>query len=244
MAALLRSDDVTHVAVSFDTIVDAPLAMATDDGPWNQHVLAAEIARTLGLVIWPMIRRYEADDALATAAHRYSADARVSQVVICTRDKDLAQCVDGDRVVMLDRVNRVVSNEDAIREKWGVAPAQIPDLLALVGDTADGIPGLAGWGRVSTAAVLSAYGSIEAIPEDSDSWSIDVRGAARLAKTLSDRYSEALLYRDLIVLARDVPIRETTDDLEWTGAHRTALLDLAARIGAEDVIARIPKWAD
>jgi 5'-3' exonuclease len=189
-----------------------------------------------------MIRRYEADDALASAAARYAGTPGVEQVVVCTRDKDLTQCVVGDEVVMLDRVNDVVTDEAGVIAKWGVVPAAIPSLLALVGDKADGLPGLPGWGKASAAAVLNRYGALEEIPTHADDWDVPVRGAARLAQVLADRRNEALLYRDLIELATDVPIRESVDDLEWPGAHRDRLTSVARRIGAEDVLERVPRW--
>lgn len=241
MVALLRRPDVTHVGVAFDTVVDARIGHGKDPGPWNQHQLAADLARALGLVIWPMIRRYEADDALATAAARFAPDDRVDQIVLCTRDKDLAQCVVGDRIVMLDRVNDIVTDEAMVVEKWGVPPRLIPALLALVGDKSDGLPGVPGWGKTSAAAVLNHFGEIEQIPEAAETWNVAVRGADRLAAELAARKSEALLYRDLIRLARDVPIRESVDDLEWRGAHGR-LADLAHSIGAADVPDRVPRW--
>lgn len=244
MAALLRRPDVTHVAVTFDTVVDAPLSEDKGDGPWNQHSIAAEIIRALGIVLWPMIRRYEADDALASAAGRFWSEPGVDQVVICTRDKDLAQAVRGERVVMWDRVNDVVSDEVAITARWGVPPDAIPDLLALMGDPADGLPGLPGWGRTSAAALLARYGTIEKIPVDPAHWDVSIRGAARLGRVLAKRRSEALLYRDLIELATDVPIRETVADLEWGGAHRARVGELVDRLDVPEVIEGISHWSD
>lgn len=241
MVALLRQDDVSHVAVTFDTIVDARLDPGPGGGPWSQHSIAAEVTRALGMVLWPMIRRYEADDAMASAAAKYRDAPGVDQVVLCTRDKDLAQCVVGERVVMLDRVNNVVTDESGVIAKWGVPPALISSYLALVGDKADGLPGLPGWGRTSAAAVLNRYGSIEAIPTEGE-WDVSVRGARRLQSTLADLRNEALLYRDLIDLATDVPLRESVDDLEWRGAHRERFEAVATRVGAEDVIDRVPVW--
>ena len=242
LVALLRQDDVTHVALTFDTIVDARLDPGPHGGPWSQHSIAAEITRALGVVLWPMIRRYEADDAMASAAAKYRDEPGVDQVVLCTRDKDLAQCVIGDRVVMLDRINDIVTNEDGVVAKWGVPPDLIPSFLALVGDKADGLPGLPGWGKTSAAALLNRYGSIEAIPVEGD-WHVAVRGAERLRSTLADLRNEALLYRDLIDLATDVPLRETVDELAWRGADRERMESVAARVGAVDVLERVPHWA-
>lgn len=242
LTALLRGEDVTHVAVAFDTVVDVPIDLSRAEPPWGQHQLAADVARALGLVIWPMVRRYEADDALATGAARFAEEPDVEQILLCTRDKDLAQCVRGDHVVMLDRVNDTIQAETDVVARWGVAPRLIPSLLALVGDKADGLPGIPGWGIKSAAAMLRRYGSIEDIPRDAANWDVALRGAARLAETLAARRGEALLYRELITLATDVPLAEGLDDLEWRGAHRAALTTLCAEIGAEDVLSRVPRW--
>src|SRR5262249_13557619 len=153
----------------------------------------------LGVVVWPMIE-FEADDALAAAAAIAAADTRVEQVVVCTPDKDLAQCVRGDRVVQLDRRTKEIRNEAGGRQKFGIGPASIPDWLALVGDSADGYPGLAGWGAVSAAAVLARYQHLESIPKLAMEWDVKVRGAVRLATTLADQRERALLFRRLATL--------------------------------------------
>jgi 5'-3' exonuclease len=173
-----------------------------------------------------------------------AADPEVEQVVICTTDKDLAQVVEGDRVVLSDRIRKVVTDEDGVVAKFGVPPRLIPDWLGLVGDAADGLPGLPGWGPKSAAAVLNRFGPVEEIPLDAAEWDVAVRGAARLAEMLAERRREAILYRDLATLRLDVPIRDTVADLEWRGAHREALTALADLLGAEETLGRVPRWRE
>ncbi len=160
---------------------------------------------------------FEADDALAAAAAVASADARVEQVLVRTPDKDLAQCVRADRIVQLDRRTRDLRNESAVRQKFGVPPTSIPDWLALVGDSADGYPGLPGWGEKSAAAVLARYQHLEHIPKLATEWDVSVRGAARLAATLTEQRARALLFRELATLRSDAPIGADVDALRWTG---------------------------
>jgi 5'-3' exonuclease len=172
---------------------------------------------------------YEADDALASAAALAARDPRVDRVVICTPDKDLAQCVRGTRVVQMHRRTRMTLDENGIIAKFGVPPASIPDYLALVGDAADGYPGLRGWGPKSTAAVLAKYSHLEAIPQDSRVWSVNAANAGALAAILSRERDRAFLFRDLATLRSDVPLFESVDDLEWrASASRTASLFAAA----------------
>lgn len=170
----------------------------------------------LGVVVWPMVE-FEADDALAAAAALAAADARVGQVVVCSPDKDLAQCVRGDRVVQLDRRRREVRDESGVMKKFGVSPASIPDWLALVGDSADGYPGLPGWGATSAATVLTRYGRLEHIPRRAAEWDVSVRGAARLVTTLMEQHERAVLFRTLATLRADAPIGVDVDGLRWTG---------------------------
>jgi len=174
---------------------------------------------------------FEADDALATMAARAAADARVECVVICTPDKDLAQCVRGTRVVQLNRRTRVRIDEAGVIAKFGVPPASIPDYLALVGDSADGYPGLPGWGAKSSAAVLAKFGHLEAIPDDYRAWHVNAASPARLAATLASERANAMLYRTLATLRTDVPLAETVDELRWTGP-RPEFAALAARLDA------------
>ena len=172
--------------------------------------------RALGVVVWPMVE-FEADDALAAAAAMAAADTRVDQVVVCTPDKDLAQCVRGDRIVQLDRRTRELRNESAVRAKFGVPPASIPDWLALVGDSADGYPGLPGWGARSAATVLARYQHLERIPTLAAEWDVSVRGALRLATTLAGQHERARLFRELATLRADAPIGADVDGLRWRG---------------------------
>src|SRR5882724_3131871 len=170
----------------------------------------------LGVVVWAMVD-FEADDALAAGATMAAADTRVEQVIVCTPDKDLAQCVRGDRVVQLDRRTRELRNESAVRQKFGVPPASIPDWLALVGDSADGYPGLPGWGAKSAATVLARYQHLEHIPRRATEWDVSVHGAMRLVTTLTEHWERAVLFRELATLRADAPIGADVDALRWTG---------------------------
>jgi 5'-3' exonuclease len=174
---------------------------------------------------------FETDDALATAAARWAEGSAVEQVVIATADKDMAQCVQGTRVVCFDRMRRRLLDETAVVAKFGVAPASIPDWLALVGDSADGVPGIPRWGKRSASAVLAHYGHLESIPDDPSEWGVAVRGATSLAESLSQHRREALLYRRLTRLRTDVPLRESLLDLRWKGFRGPALDQLCHAIG-------------
>jgi 5'-3' exonuclease len=254
--SLLTRGGATHVAVAFDHVVESfrndlfdgyKTGDGIDPDLLDQFELAEEALHALGVVVWPMVE-LEADDALAAGAARYAADERVERILICTPDKDLAQCVVGERVVCLDRRRELVRDEAGVWEKFGVGPASIPDWLALVGDTADGIPGLRGWGARSSATVLAAYGHLEAIPPDPADWTgvdgepLKVRGARRLSETLEGGREEALLYRTLATLRSDVPLEEELDDLRWRGARRAELEALAERLGLEDLPDRVRRW--
>jgi 5'-3' exonuclease len=247
LLSLCREPDVTHVACATDHVIrsfrnDLYAGYKTEAGvPADllaQFPLVEEGMRALGLVVWPMLE-FEADDALAAGAARF-ADA-AEQVVIASPDKDLAQCVRGRHVVMLDRRRKRVTDEDGVRARFGVPPASIPDWLALVGDAADGYPGLPGWGERSAAAVLARYGAIEAIPPLPYQWQVDVRGAKALAATLAARRDEALLYKRLATLRTDVPLAESLDDLAWRGA-RPELREFCARIGSGGLVERVHRW--
>jgi 5'-3' exonuclease len=170
----------------------------------------------LGIAVWPMVE-FEADDALAAAAERAAADPRVDKVYICTPDKDLAQSVRGTRVVQMDRRARTTRDEAGVIAKFGVPPASIPDYLALVGDSADGYPGLAGWGAKSAGAVLAKYGHIESIPDDWRSWGVNASKPATLSATLMRDRDRALLFRDLATLRTDIDLFDAVDDLRWKG---------------------------
>ncbi|MGH7384330.1 MAG: 5'-3' exonuclease, partial [Candidatus Rokuibacteriota bacterium] len=215
----------THLGVATDHVIESfrnALWPGYKTGEGIDPVLYAqfqpleEALSALGVIVWPMVE-LEADDALAAAAARAAADPRVGQVVVCTSDKDLAQCVRGERVVQLDRRRREVRDESGVRRKFGVPPASIPDWLALVGDSADGYPGLPGWGAASAATVLARYGRLEHIPRLATDWDVSVRGATRLAATLDEQRERALLFRELATLRADAPIVADVDELRWTG---------------------------
>jgi 5'-3' exonuclease len=197
---------------------------------WAQFPLLEETLTALGVVVWPMVE-FEADDALASAAAAAARDPRVERVIICTPDKDLAQCVRGTRVVQLNRRTRTTMDEAAVIAKFGVPPASIPDYLALVGDASDGYPGLRGWGAKSAAAVLARYGRLERIPEDARTWGVNAANAGALAATLARDRERAFLFRDLATLRSDVPLFDSVDELEWT-APTPAFADIAARFDA------------
>ena len=181
-----------------------------------QFPLLESALTALGIVVWPMVE-FEADDALASAARLAAADPRVTRVIICTPDKDLAQCVEGRRVVQLNRRTRVTMGEDSVEAKFGVPPASIPDYLALVGDAADGYPGLRGWGAKSAAAVLAKYGHLEDIPDDWRAWGVNAASPAALAATLARDREYAYLFRTLATLRRDLPLFDNVDVLQWSG---------------------------
>jgi 5'-3' exonuclease len=208
-----------------------------------QFPLAEQATAALGFVVWPMIE-FEADDAIASAVARYSASSDVDQIVICSPDKDLAQCISGRRIVGRDRIRRTTLDEAGVVGKFGVAPQSMPDWLGLVGDAADGIPGIPRWGAKSAAAVLAAYGRIEQIPASADDWKVGVRGAATLAANLAARRADALLYRDLATLRRDVPLRESLADLRWRGPSVAALTALAAAVDDARIVARATRIAE
>lgn len=250
MLALLRTDGVTHVGVAFDTVIESfrnqlfagyKTGAGIEEALASQFPLVEDAAEALGLVVWRM-REFEADDALATAAARFAGDARVERVLLCSPDKDLAQCVRGTRVVCLDRLRDKVLDEDGVVAKFGIGPAAIPDYLALVGDSADGIPGLPRWGAKSTAAVLAHYGDLDRVPDDHATWEPRVRGAAGLAAVLGEQREAARLYRTLATLRTDVPLRESLDELAWQGARRPALEAMCQRLGERALLDRIPRW--
>jgi 5'-3' exonuclease len=245
MTALLNDPDVTHVAVAFDSVVAPPSspgkAGSADALIGTQAPLAAAVVRALGIPVWPS-GRYQADELISTAAHAYSADQNVEQVVICATDNDFTQCVRGKRVVLLDRIRKRVTDAAGVVERFGVEPAQIPDLFALIGDRSDGLPGVPGWGRISAAALLARYRRLDDIPPDPAMWDVPVRGAARLSAALREHWNEALLCRDLSVLRTDLPIRQTVADLEWRGASRPAVDAVVARLGDPTAVEWISRW--
>jgi 5'-3' exonuclease len=250
MLGLLESG-ATHLGVATDHVVESfrnalwP-GYKTGEGI-DPHLLGQfgpleDALRACGIVVWPMVE-FEADDALASAATLAAIDPAVAQVIICSPDKDLAQCVDGTRVVQLDRRTDRYRDDAAVREHFGVAPSQIPDWLALVGDSADGFPGIPGWGARSAAAVLAGYGSIDAIPDDAGQWSVPVRGAARLARALRANRDQAELFRTLARLRRDLEVLPAgIAGLQWRGPT-DAIDAIATAIGAPEVPERLARLA-
>jgi 5'-3' exonuclease len=246
LVALATHERVTHAAVAFDSVI-APIPPkgrpTNEDLIGAQQPLAADVVRALGMPVWPA-GRFQGDDLLASGAAGFARRDEVAQVVICTTDNDLAQCVRGDRVVLLDRIRGVVTDEPAVRQKFGVGPEQIPDLFGLIGDRSDGIAGVPGWGKVSAAKLLDRYGTIAAIPADAADWDVGVRGRERLAAALVDRRDEALLARDLSVRHDDVPVPRDVSAIEWRGARRSLIDELVERLDDDAVVERIPRWDD
>jgi 5'-3' exonuclease len=242
LVSLLSDTEVTHVGVAFDSVVAPPGKPVGNEGLIaSQAPLAAAACRALGVVMWPS-GRYQADEILSTAAARFATDSDVEQVVICATDNDFDQCVVGRRVVVLDRIRKVVTDEDGVYDKWGVAPDQIPDLFALVGDRSDGLPGLPGWGVRTASAVLERYGTVDAIPLDEKEWDVKVRAKTTLAATLRERLDEVLVCRDISRLRIDLPLRQTIADLEWRGAHPDRTRGLCTVLGDDSVLERVTRW--
>ena len=251
MLLLLRQDEVTHIACAFDTEVESFRNQLFDGYKsgegipselFTQFPLAERAVTSLGMVTWPMIE-FEADDAIATAAFKWQDAPGMEQVVICTPDKDLAQMVQGNRVVLLDRRRNIILDEAGVQEKFGVLPESIPDYLALVGDAADRIPGISKWGAKTSAIVLSRYGHLEDIPDEAFRWDVKVRGAQGIAASLAKRREEAQLYRRLTTLRLDVPLIETLEQLKWPGVHKQAFGAICAELGYERLATLPHKWA-
>lgn len=235
----------THIGVATDHVIesfrnDLYAGYKTGDGIppdlWSQFPLLEEALETMGVKVWAMVE-FEADDALAAAAVKAAQDARVGKVIICTPDKDLGQSVSGERIVQLDRRRDTIRDEQGIIEKFGVAPKSIPDYLALVGDTADGYPGIKGWGAKATASVLSQYPRLEDIPKDASKWNPNIRGASKLAATLFENWDDVLLYRTLATLRLDVPVFDSIDELRWNGPT-SAFEAVCKRIKADKLFSR------
>ncbi len=236
---LLRERRPDFIACAFDHVVesfrnDLFEGYKTGEGVaeelYAQFTLAEEAVRALGIVVWPMVE-FEADDAIATAVHRWKDDPAIERVIVCSVDKDLMNLVEGSRVVVWDRRRDITYGESEARERFGVPPESIPDYLALVGDSADGIPGLRGWGAKGTAAALSEYRRLEAIPDSHEDWTVKVRGAASLARTLAANRREAALYKTLATLRTDVRLDEGLGDLRWTGVPRAGYIELCESLG-------------
>jgi 5'-3' exonuclease len=246
---LLNTPGTTHVACAFDHVIKSfrnklypgyKTEEGIDKELLAQFPLAEKAVSALGIVVWPMIE-FEADDALATAAARFKDAKGVKQVIICSPDKDLAQSVRGKKVVCWDRRREIVYDEKGVVQKFGVYPESIPDWLALVGDTADGYPGIQGWGEKSTTSVLARYKRLENIPGNFQKWKVAVRGAEHLSENLESHRDDALLFRRLATLREDVPLKEKLADLEWQGAKKS-LKSLCNDLGVSSLPERISTW--
>jgi 5'-3' exonuclease len=251
---LLHEEAVTHLGCASDHVIESwrndrwpgyKTSFGVAPELLRQFAPAEEALTALGVVVWPLVE-WEADDGLGTAAARFADAPGVERVVIMTPDKDMGQCVREDgKVVQFDRRQRKLIDAAGVREKFGCPPESIPDFLALVGDSADGYPGIPGWGKVSAGAVLTRYGHLEDIPEKVAHWDVNVRGAATLAASLRDHLDLAFLFRELATLVTDVPlVNQSLDDMRWRGAHRADFERVAHELAAPDLIGRVPRWAD
>jgi 5'-3' exonuclease len=247
---MMLEQGATHVGVATDHVVESfrndlwPGYKTSDGMPPEllaQFPLLEDALRALGVTVWPMVE-LEADDGMASAARVAAADDRVGEVLVCTPDKDLGQCVRDPKIAQLDRRQNRRLDEAGVRERFGVGPRSIPDYLALVGDSADGFPGLPGWGAKSTATVLAEYEHLSQIPDDLADWSVEVRGAKKLAATLAEGRAAAELFLDLATLRTDADVG-TVDDWEWHGAT-AELAPWAARLGADDLVNRATRLAE
>jgi 5'-3' exonuclease len=252
---LLRYESATHIGCATDRVIESfrndlyPGYKSSAGMPPEllaQFPIAEEAIEALGIVLWPMVE-FEADDAIGAACRRFAADPGVERILICTPDKDMAQLVEGERIVLLDRRRRITYDDAGVRAKWGVAPTSIPDWLALVGDSSDGFPGLAGWGAKSAAAVLARYGHLEDIPEKAFAWDVArLRGGPVLAATLRERWDEALLYRSLarLRMAEDGVVipQVAAEELRWRGTPRERWETFCDRWGLGSMRARPHRW--
>jgi len=249
LMSMVRDEGARFAAIAFDTVIESfrnelfpgyKRGDGIDPDLLEQFPIAEEMAKALGFAVWPM-REFEADDALASGAVAYAKDDRVEQVLICSPDKDLTQVVDGKKITTLDRRRRLVLDREGVLNKFGVGPESIPDYLALVGDSADGIPGIPRWGAKGASAVLGTYPHLEDIPEDVSQWSVKVRGAQGLSAALEAERENAYLYRKLATLRLDVPLPADPAELEWKGAPGRELGQFCAKIGDERLLERVPK---
>jgi 5'-3' exonuclease len=250
LLSLINNGDATHLGCAFDHVVESfrnalfegyKTGEGIDPELVAQFPLAERAVEALGIVTWPMVE-FEADDAIATAAAKLKKAKQVEQVIICSPDKDLAQLVEAARVVCWDRRREIIYDEVAVVEKYGVQPASIPDYLGLVGDTADGIPGIPGWGARSAAFLLAQFEHLEAFPDDVTQWGMTPGRARRLQQNLAERAEAAKLYRELATLRLDVPIQVNLDALEWRGA-RPEFRDFCQELGIESVLQQVKRWA-
>lgn len=246
--SLLASGDVTHIGAAFDSVIESfrndmfdgyKTGEGTPPELHAQFPVAERAMEAMGVTVWSMIEQ-EADDGLAAAATKFAAE--VDRVIVMSPDKDMTQLFGNLKIVGYDRRKGAFIDADGTREKFGVSPESIPDYLGLVGDTADGIPGMPGWGAKSAGALLARYGHIEAIPASEAEWDVKVRSAAKLAETLRDRMEDALLYRDLATLRTDADIPQSLDDLEWKGVHRGAFKALCDELGFTGLKNRPTRW--
>jgi 5'-3' exonuclease len=249
MMLLLSDPEVTHVAVAFDHVIESfrnqlypgyKTGAGVDPDLMAQFPLAEKAMSALGLVVWPMVK-FEADDAIAAATAKFKKSKSVEQIIICSVDKDLTQLVDGERVICWDRRREIILDEKGVIEKFGVSPESIPDYLALVGDAADGFPGIKGWGAKSVATVLAKFKHIESIPKDPQKLPLGLGRATTLINNLQENYEDALLFRELSTLRVDVPLKEKLNDLKWQGAY-PRLKKLCKEWGDERIPERVAKW--
>jgi 5'-3' exonuclease len=252
LLSLLRRDQPTHIACAFDHVIESfrnrmfagyKTGEGTPQELLEQFELAERAVECLGIAVWPMTE-FEADDALAAAATRWADAPGMEQVIICSPDKDLTQVVRGSQVVCLDRRRNQTMDEEGVVAKFGVSPVSIPDYLALVGDSADGIPGIPRWGAKSTAQVLAHYTHLEAIPDDSATWQMDLRGAPALAVSLAERREEAVLYKELATLRLDTPLPHTLEDLEWQGVPRARYVEFCEEMGLGNLAGMPERWVE
>jgi 5'-3' exonuclease len=253
LLTLLRDEGATHVGCATDHVIrsfrnalypDYKTEAGVPRELLDQFGLAERAMEAMGLVVWPEVE-FEADDALGVAAARFADHPDVERILICTPDKDMAQCVRGDRVVLRDRRRDLTFDRAGVVERWGVEPESIPDWLALVGDSADGFPGLPGWGKRSASLVLARFVHLESIPADVAEWHVDVRSAGALSATLRDRWDDALLYRHLATLSPDTPLPQTEpEELRWRGARRAEFAALCEELGQPRLAERPHRWQD
>ncbi|WKZ46277.1 MAG: 5'-3' exonuclease H3TH domain-containing protein [Anaerolineales bacterium] len=246
---LLQTEGVTHVAVAFDHVIESfrnkmyagyKSSEGVDPIILNQFELAERAVSALGVPVWSMVK-FEADDAIATATAKFKKEKSVEQIIICSVDKDLNQMVDGKKVICWDRRREITLDEKGVVEKFGVKPESIPDYLALVGDSADGYPGIKGWGEKSTASILAKYKHIESIPKNPKKIPLSLGRATTLLENLQANYQDALLFRELSTLRLDVPLKESLKDLEWKGATKK-LKNVCEELREERILERVKKW--
>ncbi len=246
---LLQTEGVTHVAVAFDHVIESfrnkmyagyKTSEGVDPIILNQFELAERAVSALGVPVWSMVK-FEADDAIATAVTKFKKEKSVEQIIICSVDKDLTQMVDGKKVICWDRRREITLDEKGVIEKFGVKPESIPDYLALVGDSADGYPGIKGWGEKSTAAILAKYKHIESITKDPKKIPLGLGRATTLLENLQANYQDALLFRELSTLRLDVPLKESLKDLEWKGAT-SKLKKVCEELQSASILERVKKW--